>query len=198
MSWLRSNSSVSAALVLAAAGLVAIGGMSVAQEHTGPGHAGHEHAAPAGHTPACAAFKWPIEQDRAAFERSDIGKVNSGASGIVWAEQVVAVTLRPAKDVTFAAAPPEKKNPPDSFAGTVGFSPPAAAGAYQVTISNHSWVDLVQQDAALEAVDHSGAKGCDGVRKSIRFDVGAGPVTLQITGSPDEVVKVSIRPVQPG
>ena len=124
---------------------------------------------------ACAAFKWPVDKERAAFESGDLQKLSSGTSKGPWGEQVFALELKPAKDVTFAA--------------------PTEAGPYQITISNPSWIELVQNGAALKNVDHSGAKGCDGVGKSIRFNIGAAPVTLQVSGSAGLTINVSIRPV---
>ena len=146
---------------------------------------------------ACSAFKWPVDKEQAAFESGDLQKLSSGTSKGPWGEQVFALELKPAKDVTFPLAPPAKKNAPETFGATLSFAAPAAAGVYQITISNPSWIELVQNGAALKNVDHSGAKGCDGVRKSIRFNIGAAPVTLQVSGSADLTVNVSIRPADP-
>ena len=72
---------------------------------------------------------------------------------------------------------------------------PERPGAYQVTLSGEGWIDLVQNSAALDSTDHSGAKNCPGLRKSVRFKVGAAPVTLQISGSPTNSIKIATRPV---
>jgi len=34
------------------------------------------------------------------------------------------------------------------------------------------------------------------LRKSVRFDVGAAPVALQISGAPADSIKVAVRPVE--
>ena len=192
MSWLQSNNPAHA-LVLSLA-------LSLALTLAGPAGA-HDHAAdvPAAEAKdmsACSAFKWPIDRERAAFESADLQKLSSGASQSAWSEQVFTLGLKPAKDVAFPITPPAKKNAPETFGGTLSFAAPAQSGTYQITISNHSWIELVQDGAALKTVDHSGAKGCDGIRKSIRFNVGAAPVVLQVSGSPEETVNVSIRPVE--
>jgi len=54
----------------------------------------------------------------------------------------------------------------------------------------------VQNGAELDSADHSGAKNCPGLRKSVRFNVGAAPVALQISGAPADSVRVAIRPVE--
>ncbi len=194
MSWLHSTSGARAiALAFAIGAGFAFAGGASAHEHN---HAAGT-AAEAKDIAACAAFKWPIDKERAAFENPDLEKLSSGTSKGPWGEQVFALQLKPAKDIAFPIPLPDKKNPPNTFGGTLSFAAPAAAGPYQITISNHSWIELVQDGAALKPVDHSGAKGCDGVRKSIRFNIGAAPVTLQVSGSTDETVNVSIRPVEP-
>ncbi len=76
------------------------------------------------------------------------------------------------------------------------FAPPAKPGLYQVTLSSEGWIDLVQEGKALDSADHSGVKNCPGLRKSVRFSVGAAPVTLQISGAPAASIKVAIRPVE--
>lgn len=194
MSWLHSTSAARAiALAFAiGAGFAFAGGVS-AHEHN---HAAGT-AAEAKDMAACAAFKWPIDKERAAFENPDLEKLSSDTSKGPWGKQAFALQLKPAKDIAFPIPLPDKKNPPNTFGGTLSFAAPAAAGPYQITISNHSWIELVQDGAALKPVDHSGAKGCDGIRKSIRFNIGAAPVTLQVSGSTDETVNVSIRPVEP-
>ena len=198
MSWLHSTNAaraivlaftIGAGLALASLTLASAAG---AHDHN---HAAEGTAAEAKDMAACSAFKWPIDKERAAFESPDLQKLSSGTSKGPWGEQVFALELKPAKDVAFPIALPAKKNAPDTFGGTLSFAAPAEAGPYQITISNHSWIELVQDGAALKTVDHSGAKGCDGIRKSIRFNVGAAPVILQVSGSADETVNVSIRPV---
>jgi len=194
MSWLHSTSAARAiALAFAIGAGFAFAGGASAHEHN---HAAGT-AAEAKDMAACAAFKWPIDKERAAFENPDLEKLSSDTSKGPWGKQAFALQLKPAKDIAFPIPLPDKKNPPNTFGGTLSFAAPAAAGPYQITISNHSWIELVQDGAALKPVDHSGAKGCDGIRKSIRFNIGAAPVTLQVSGSTDETVNVSIRPVEP-
>ena len=43
---------------------------------------------------------------------------------------------------------------------------------------------------------NSGAKNCPGLRKSVRFNLDAVPVVLQISGAPAESIKIAIRPAE--
>ena len=65
-----------------------------------------------------------------------------------------------------------------------------------MTLSGEGWIDLAQNGTALDSTDHTGAKNCPGLRKSVRFDVGAAPLALQISGAPADTIKVAIRPVE--
>jgi hypothetical protein len=160
----------------------------------------HEHHAPAKSQPAngmsggCESFKWPLDKERAAFDAAGLEKAASGAARGPLTEQAFALTLVPAKDVVFTVQPAKKKH--DGFGGLVAFAAPAKPGVYQVTLSGEGWIDLVQEGKALDAGDHSGAKNCPGLRKSVRFMLGAAPVVLQISDAVADTIKVGIRPVE--
>lgn len=152
--------------------------------------------APANATPSgCAAFKWPLDAERRAFDSADLAKVASGAARGGWREQAFALALQPDADVAYTLPPAKKRKDAQRFGGLVAFAAPANPGTYQVTLSGEAWIDLVQQGSALKTVDHSGVKDCPGLRKSVRFTVGDAPVVLQISGAPAESIKVAIRPV---
>lgn len=145
----------------------------------------------------CAAFKWPLDAERKAFEDAGLETVASGATRGALKEQAFALTLQPDTDIAYALPPAKKKKAPEAkhSGGIVTFAAPEKAGTFQVTLSGEGWIDLVQQGAALDAGDHSGVKDCPGLRKSVRFKVGEAPVVLQISGAPADTIKVAIRPV---
>jgi hypothetical protein len=160
----------------------------------------HEHHAPAKSPPAdgmsggCESFKWPLDKERAAFDAAALEKAVSGAARGPLKEQTFALALLPGKDVAFTVPPAKKKD--DGFGGLVAFAAPEKPGVYQVTLSGEGWIDLVQEGKALDASDHSGAKNCPGLRKSVRFMLGAAPVVLQISNAVADTIKVGIRPVE--
>ena len=190
MSWLRSTELRGVAFAVA---LVLLGPAALAQDAL-------DHRAPAKSAPAdgmsggCESFKWPLDKERAAFDDAGLEKAASGAARGPLKEQAFTLALIPAKVVAFTVPPAKKKH--DGFAGLVAFAAPEKPGAYQVTLSAEGWIDLVQNGAALQSADHSGAKNCPGLRKSVRFEVGAAPVAMQISGAAAETIKVAIRPVE--
>ena len=68
------------------------------------------------------------------------------------------------------------------------------AGLYQITLSDEAWVDVVQNGARVKSSDFSGQKACPGVRKSVRFDLAAGPATLQISNAESAKINLAIAP----
>ena len=110
-------------------------------------------------------------------------------------EQAFALALVPVVDVAYTLPPAKKKKDAGAaaFGGMLAFAAPEKPGIYQVTLSGEGWIDLVQNGAALDSADHSGAKNCPGLRKSVRFEVGATPVVLQISGAPAQTIKIAVR-----
>jgi hypothetical protein len=185
MSWWRSTE-VSAALL--ALTLMLLAPAAAAQE------APAGEPAQKGMAGGCEALKWPLDKERAAFEDAGIAQVASGSARGAFKEQAFALALAPVADVAFALPPAKKKN--DGRGGMVAFAAPEKAGTYQVTLDSEGWIDLVQHGAALDAADHTGSRNCPGLRKSVRFAVGAAPVTLQISGAAGDSIKVAIRPAE--
>lgn len=185
MSWLRSTElhGIAFALALALLAPAALGQDAPPKSVPEKGMSG-----------GCEAFKWPLDKERAAFGAAALEKAASGAARGPLKEQAFALALVPAKDVVFAIPPAKMKD--DGFGGLVAFAAPEKPGIYQVTLSGEGWIDLVQEGKALGASDHSGAKNCPGLRKSVRFMLGAAPVVLQISNAVANTIKVGIRPVE--
>ena len=161
----------------------------------------HHHHAPAAAddrmSGGCDSFKWPLDKERAAFADAKLEQVDSGAKRAAFGEQALALKLQAGGEVAYVILPEKKKESGKAgFGGVVSFAPPAKAGSFQVTLSGPGWIDVVQGGKGLSATDHSGAKKCEGLRKSVRFDVEAQPVVLQISGAPADTIKVAVRPAE--
>jgi hypothetical protein len=188
MSSLRSNAGRGAILALAL--LAAVFSHANAQDAPQPDAA---QSAPTG----CAAFKWPLVNERKAFEDKAIESVASGTARGAFKAQAFSLTLLPDTEVPFTLPPRKRKKEADAkrFGAIVAFSAPPKAGTFQVTLSGEAWIDLVQDGKSLKSADHSGVKDCPGLRKSVRFAVGDAPVVLQISGASEESIKVAITSV---
>jgi hypothetical protein len=93
--------------------------------------------------------------------------------------------------------PPERApKSASAYAGHFTLSAPARAGAYRITISSEGWVDVLDGGAYLHPIAFSGATGCDGARKSVKFDLPGRPLALQFSGVLKDQISVIVSPEQ--
>ncbi|MCJ2049482.1 hypothetical protein [Methylobacterium sp. J-070] len=142
--------------------------------------------------PACASFAWSVARERAAFGAPDLPALASG-SALPAGLGAAQLTLGPAAAIALPV-PSEKGAKPDTFAGFVTTTVPAA-GTYQVTLSNEAWIDVSQDGrSTLKPAAHSGKIGCPEVRKSVRFALDAGTVTIEISRASSPQIKLDLLP----
>ena len=140
----------------------------------------------------CDKFKWPIDKERATFNGTDLPKIASG-SRVTWpVPWATILTLAPFADAKLPVAPELAPKSPSSFAGFVEVHAPAKAGTYRITLSSEGWIDVVQDGHAVKSSAFSGATGCEGVRKSVKFDLAARPLTLELSGVPANSIMIAV------
>lgn len=145
---------------------------------------------------ACSGFAWPVEREIKLFRDSGIEPVMSGAMLRALPPTGVAIELQPQVTVDYAVEPGREAKSNDSFGGMLTIANVEQAGAYQVTASDEAWIDAIQNGKALPSTAHTGKEGCPDVRKSMRFELDAGPLTIQVSGAPSIQIKLAILPVQ--
>jgi hypothetical protein len=102
--------------------------------------------------------------------------------------------LVPLSKAQLTMAPERAPKITTSFAGTVEFKQAAQPGTYVVTLSNGAWINLVQDGHYLKRVAFTGALDCPGVRKSVKFTIGAGPFVLQVSDVARNTIAVVVVP----
>jgi hypothetical protein len=141
-------------------------------------------------------FLWPLKTEMAWMQAAGAEKVASGATLAALPDAgAIELALKPAADVTFPLTPTKTPKAGDAktFSGFVGITDVEGAHV-QVTISAHAWIDVIQNGKPLEATAHTGSENCPEIRKSVRFEVGSGPLILQISGSEKDVIRIAVRP----
>ena len=113
---------------------------------------------------------------------TDAAKISSGGSFAGALPVSATVNLVPFASANLPTAPERAPKSPDSFAGFVKVPAPARAGTYKITLSSEAWIDIVQADHVVKSTAFSGVLGCEGIRKSVKFDLAAQPFTIQISG----------------
>ena len=128
----------------------------------------------------CDAFKWPLEHERAAL--ADSGKASVANGGGLTYDAAATLKLAPLAEAGLPHAPERAPRSPQSYAGHFALSAPATPGRYKITIASEGWIDVVDEGRFLHPRAFSGTTGCDGARKSVKFDLPARRVDIQISG----------------
>jgi hypothetical protein len=141
----------------------------------------------------CDKFKWNIDHERAALTAPDRMKLASGADLTSLPSTGVTLALQAPAEAKLPT-PPERAPKEGTFAGFTTFKTAPKAGLYTVSLSAGGWVDLVQDGHALKPKAFSGATDCDGIRKTMKYEIGNSPFVLQISGTKENSVSVAILP----
>jgi hypothetical protein len=143
----------------------------------------------------CDKFKWPIDRERAALTAPDRPKLASGAATGATAPTAMVLALRPPGDAALPS-PPERAPKEGTFAGFASFPTPPKAGIYTVSLSAGAWVDVVQDGHLLKPKAFSGATDCDGIRKTMKYELATSPFVLQISGAKEDSISAAVLPAQ--
>ena len=143
----------------------------------------------------CDKFKWGIERERAALTAPDRITLASGAELAALPAQAVILALRSPAEAKLPT-PPERAPKEGTFAGFASITKPAKAGLYTISLSQNGWVDVVQDGQFLKPKGHSGATDCDGIRKTMKYELSASPFVLQVSGTKEDSVSIAILPTE--
>ncbi len=139
----------------------------------------------------CDKFTWPLDKERALLSRADTIAVASGMKLALPLPVAVTVNLAPFADAKLPMAPERAPKLANSFAGFLSVPAPRQSG-YKVTLSSEAWIDVVQDGHFLKSSAHTGASGCTGIRKSVKFNLDAAPFIVQLSNVPANKIGVVI------
>jgi hypothetical protein len=141
----------------------------------------------------CDKFKWNIDHERAALTAPDRVKLTSGVELAAVPSTGMTLGLGAPAEAKLPT-PPERAPKEGTFAGFTSFKAPPKAGIYTVSLSAGGWVDVVQYGHALKPKAFSGATDCDGIRKTMKYEISASPFVLQVSGLKENSVSIAILP----
>jgi hypothetical protein len=141
----------------------------------------------------CDKFKWPIDRERAALTAPDRVKLASGGEQTAWPSSGLTLALVTPQEAKLPS-PPERAPKDGTFAGFVSFKAAPKPGLYTISLSAGAWVDVAQDGHFLKPVAFSGATDCEGIRKTMKYDLGASPLVLQVSGAKENSVSIAILP----
>lgn len=151
-------------------------------------------AAPAFAGDGCGKFAWPLYKERQQFAATPAMAAKAGDTLSGLPLTAVVLYLDMASDAKFVLPPERKPKAAAWFGGALSLPAPETAGIYQVTLSDEAWIDLVQNGRYVHSVGSTGRSDCPGLRKSVRFDLGATPFVLQVSGVASDKVRLAIAP----
>ena len=134
----------------------------------------------------CASFKWPVTLEKQAFTGAQYPGLMAGAT----------VALDPQDRVAYPVPPTHKPKNSPAYGAVVAGAPLAEGGTYQITLSDEAWIDVVQNGKIIRSSAFSGAEGCPGIRKSVRFNLDHGPLTIELSDAKAERVNIDMLPAQ--
>jgi hypothetical protein len=136
----------------------------------------------------CERLAWDL-----GLERTLLAEATTTQAGVPAPPLARRLALRPIGEAGLPMPPGREPRSADARAGHLSATI-AAAGLYRVTLSEEGWIDVVQGGAYLQPDGFTGVRGCPGIRKSVRFRLQPGPVTVQVSGSSADAVAVSVTP----
>ena len=141
----------------------------------------------------CDKFKWPIDHERAVLTAPDRLTLNSGSDLAAMPSTGITLALVAPADAKLPS-PPERAPKDGRLAGFANFKGAPKAGIYTISLSNGAWVDVVQGGHFLKPKAFSGATDCDGIRKTMKYELAAQPFVLQVSGTKESAISIAILP----
>jgi hypothetical protein len=158
-------------------------------------------AAPAAEekTNPCATFTSDVSHELAVARQTPLPVTAATQAGkgvpTIELDKLYRLQLSPQSGMTFAIAPARGKVPDGAQAGIVRFRTDKP-GRYRVAVTSGHWVDIVDGARSIESSDFQRAHGCERLHKIVEFVLpGEKELTLQLSGSPEATVMVSVTAV---
>ena len=141
----------------------------------------------------CDKFKWPIDGARKVLTAPDRIALASGGALAAMPSSGITLSLVSPADAKLPS-PPERAPKDGTMAGFANFKAAPKAGIYTISLSAGAWVDVVQDGHFLKPKAFSGATDCDGIRKTMKYELAAQPFVLQVSGARENAISIAILP----
>jgi hypothetical protein len=139
----------------------------------------------------CDKFKWPLEHERAMLSKPTAAPADGSIAQPL--ASALTVRLMPAGSVKLPVAPTRAPKA-GSNASLVNMAAPPKPGIYRITLSQGARIDVIQGGHDVKSTAFSGATGCDGIRKSVKFDLTAESFTIELTGTTADSIALVVTP----
>ena len=144
----------------------------------------------------CEKFAWSLARDRAAFAATGKTVIAAGETLAALPAGALVIRLQQGAQASFEMPPERKPRTAQWHGGMVRLPALAKSGIYQITLSDDAWIDVIQNGRYARSVGSTGRSDCPGVRKSVRLDLDASPVVLQVSGVSPDAITIAIGAVE--
>src|SRR5262245_20826995 len=151
---------------------------------------------PAAADDGCEKFAWSLARERAAFAAADKTTITAGETLAALPAGALVIRLKPGAQAAFDMPPERKPRTEQRHGGMVRLPALTKPGIYQITLSEDAWIDVIQDGRYARSVGSTSRGDCPGVRKSVRLDLDATPVVLQVSGVAPDTIAVTFAAVE--
>ena len=107
-------------------------------------------------------------------------------------ETAVSLALTPAAEARLPMSPERTPRDPSTFAGYVRLAGMKRPGNYRINLSAEAWINVLWNGQYLKSGAHSGVTDCDGIRKSVNFELPETPFVIQLSGARSDPIRMVI------
>ena len=143
----------------------------------------------------CDKFAWPLAKEQELLRQAQpapVGGTNLDRN----AQRPVSLKLASAAEARLPAPPERAPKNASSFAGLLEFAAARKGGVYKISLSEGAWIDVFQGRRFLKPLAFTGATDCPNIRKSVKFDIGPDPFTIQLSDAPLDNLALVVTPAE--
>lgn len=147
----------------------------------------------------CARFTWDVSHELAVAKQTPSPLTAASKDGKdvprLQLDKLYELKLSAQSGVTYALTP-GKPTLPDGAQGGLARFHTDKPGRYRVAVTSGHWIDVVDGAQLIKSRDFQGARGCERPHKIVEYELPGGKdLTLQLSGSPDATVILSVTAV---
>lgn len=140
----------------------------------------------------CDRFKWALDHERELL--ASASQMTSGAELHQPLATAVTVALVPYAEAKLPTPPSRAPKAAGGYAGFITVSAVPNPGTYRVTLSAPAWIDVVQNGHNLQSTAFSGASGCPGIAKSVKYQLSAEPFVIELSNTTTPAISLVVTP----
>ena len=142
----------------------------------------------------CDKFAWPLDKEKQLLSEAKPALATEALDRDKG--RAISIDLQPWPTAKLPVPPEREPRKTPSWAGFVQFAGASGPSRRKISLSEGAWVDIIQDAHNLKPLAFTGATDCPNIRKSVQFELGSSPFTLQVSDAPSPMIAIVITPVE--